>query len=70
MANRSDVQLMLVIHVVQNRHAGEQEMYWNKTNKGNYRFRACLHGSEGPQVGEVTCSGVHRISQFNLITFT
>ena len=38
-------------------------------------FRACLHGGEGPQVGEVTPFGwgnppVHIISQFKLITFT
>ena len=31
--------LQLVIHVVQNRHTGEQETHWEKTNKGNYRFK-------------------------------
>ena len=25
--------LQLAIHVVQNRHAGEQELHWDKTNK-------------------------------------
>ena len=28
--------LQLAIHVVQNRHTGEQKSHWDKTNKGNY----------------------------------
>ena len=27
-----------------------------------FRFRACLHGSEGPQIGEVTCGGSPHLS--------
>ena len=27
-----------------------------------FRFRACLHGGEGPQIGEVTCGGSPRLS--------
>ena len=30
------------IHVVQNRHAGEQNSHWDKTNKGNYHLKLCL----------------------------
>ena len=36
--NKSNSQLIgplqLAIHVVQNRHAGEQKLHWDKTNKG------------------------------------
>ena len=31
--------LHLVVRVVQNGLAGEQEMQWEKTNKGNYHFK-------------------------------
>ena len=34
--------LQLVIHVVQNRHAGEQKSHWNKNDKGNYHFKLCM----------------------------
>ena len=40
----------------------------------NLLIRACLHGVEGPQLGEVTRLGgvinppVHIISHFNLVT--
>ena len=34
--------LQLVIHVVQNRHAGEQKSHWNKNNKENYHFKLCM----------------------------
>ena len=31
--------LKLIIHVVQNTYTGEQEIYWDKKNKGNYYFK-------------------------------
>ena len=34
--------LQLTIHVVQNRHAGEQKSHWDKTNKGNYHLELCM----------------------------
>ena len=34
--------LQLAIHVVQNRHAGTQKSYWDKTNKGNYHLKLCM----------------------------
>ena len=34
--------LQLTIHVVQNRHAGEQTSHWDKTNKGNYHLELCM----------------------------
>ena len=34
--------LQLDIHVVQNRHVGEQKSHWDKTNKGNYYLKLCL----------------------------
>ena len=34
--------LQLVIHVVQNRRAGEQTSYWDKTNKENYHLKLCM----------------------------
>ena len=33
--------LQLVIHVVQNRRAGEQKSHWD-TNKENYNLKLCL----------------------------
>ena len=29
----------------------------NENGKKGNRFRACLHGGGGPQIGEVTCDG-------------
>ena len=41
--NKSNSQLIgplqLAIHVVQNRHAGEQKLHWDKTNKGIHNFK-------------------------------
>ena len=34
--------LQLVIHVVQNRRAGEQKSHWVKTNKENYNLELCI----------------------------
>ena len=34
--------LQLVIHVVQNRPAGEQKSHWDETNKENYHFKLCM----------------------------
>ena len=34
--------LQLVIHVVQNRRAGEQKSHWDKTNKENYHLKLCM----------------------------
>ena len=34
--------LQLAIHMVQNRRAGEQKSYWDKTNKENYHFKLCM----------------------------
>ena len=34
--------LPLVIYVVQNRRAGEQESHWDKTNKENYNLKLCM----------------------------
>ena len=34
--------LQLAIHVIQNRHAGEQKSHWDKTNKGNYHSKLCV----------------------------
>ena len=34
--------LQLAIHVVQNRHAGEQKWHWENTNKGNYHLKSCM----------------------------
>ena len=31
--------LELAIHVVQNRHDGEQKLHWDKTNKGDYHLK-------------------------------
>ena len=31
--------LKLIIYVVQNTYAGEQDLYWDKKNKGNYYFK-------------------------------
>ena len=31
--------LQLAIHVVGNRHAGEQKSLWDETNKGNYHLK-------------------------------
>ena len=31
--------LKLIIYVVQNTYAGEQDIYWDKKNKGNYYFK-------------------------------
>ena len=33
MYNKTIGPLQLAIHVVQNRHAGEQKLHWEKTNK-------------------------------------
>ena len=33
--------LRLAIHVVQNHHAGEQKLHWDKTNKGIYHLKLC-----------------------------
>ena len=30
--------------------------------KKTYKLRACLHGSGGPQIGEVTCGGSPHLS--------
>ena len=32
----------LAIHMVQNRHAGEQNSHWDKTDKGNYHLKLCM----------------------------
>ena len=34
--------LQLAIHVVENRHAGEQKSDWDETNKGNYHLKVCM----------------------------
>ena len=34
--------LQLAIHVVQNRHAGEQKSHWDKTNKEHYNLELCM----------------------------
>ena len=34
--------LQLVIHMVQNRRAGEQKSHWDKTNKENYHLKLCM----------------------------
>ena len=34
--------LQLVIHVVQNRRAGEQKSHLDKTNKENYHLKLCM----------------------------
>ena len=39
---RSIGPLELTIHVVPNRHPGEQRPHWGKTNKGNYHLKLCM----------------------------
>ena len=34
--------LQLAIHVIQNRHAGEQKSHWDKTNEENYHSKLCV----------------------------
>ena len=34
--------LQVAVHVVQNRHAGEQKSHWDKTNKGNNHLKLCM----------------------------
>ena len=34
--------LQLAIHVIQNRHAGEQKSHWDKTNEANYYLKLCM----------------------------